>query len=556
MQASESSEGSSSKGWERIVLAAGAIVAGGWFLFRAWMFWPLTVDDAYITMRHARNLVNGHGFVYNIGGPPVESYTNHLLFLLQALAIALRLDVVVYTKTVGVISGLATLAGAMFLARDLMRWRGINPPLATMAALTGAWLLADSPILATGAIAGLETALFTVLITWAVCLALRLMQQEGGMRLAALEGFFMGMATWTRPEGIAWVGGLVAATLFIAWRQRESRRHLFVAGGIALALWIALTVYRVVVFGHPQPNSYYVKMSGETLSRAMSGLQYLRDWAVLNWGGVLLTVAAAGLIVAPRAGTVPALIALLAVCGHLGVTVWEGGDWMPHLRLICPATGVLAGVFSAGLGALIARFAGRHGFITCVAAALIVCAAFHLGLQGELRRARGEVQVRVYGWADGHKALALWIAGWEKAREAEGKPPMTVAITDIGLVGYYSDVRVIDLAGLADPEWAQFAYTTGRIYDYPAGLLVLDRRPEIIVLVTQSAPGAPAIQMDWHTNRAVFENPDFARYYRHLTTFTHKDFPGDGYFLNVFVRKDVYTQAPAAVPPVARARGV
>jgi len=32
-------------------------------------YWSYTVDDAYTTLRQARNLVEGYGFVYNPGGP-------------------------------------------------------------------------------------------------------------------------------------------------------------------------------------------------------------------------------------------------------------------------------------------------------------------------------------------------------------------------------------------------------------------------------------------------------------------------------------------------------
>ena len=38
---------------------------------------PLTgIDDANIYFVYARNLANGHGFVYNIGGERVEGFTS------------------------------------------------------------------------------------------------------------------------------------------------------------------------------------------------------------------------------------------------------------------------------------------------------------------------------------------------------------------------------------------------------------------------------------------------------------------------------------------------
>src|SRR5262245_2787031 len=38
-------------------------------------------DDAYISMRYARHLVDGHGLVWNVGEAPIEGFTNFLWVL-------------------------------------------------------------------------------------------------------------------------------------------------------------------------------------------------------------------------------------------------------------------------------------------------------------------------------------------------------------------------------------------------------------------------------------------------------------------------------------------
>ena len=55
-------------------------------------------DDAMISMRYARNFVQGHGLVWNAGERPVEGYTNPLWVLLMAAIHALPLPV---SKTSG-----------------------------------------------------------------------------------------------------------------------------------------------------------------------------------------------------------------------------------------------------------------------------------------------------------------------------------------------------------------------------------------------------------------------------------------------------------------------
>jgi arabinofuranosyltransferase len=49
------------------------------------------VDDAYISFRYARNLIEGHGLVFN-PGEKVEGYTNFLWVLIIAMGMKLGAD--------------------------------------------------------------------------------------------------------------------------------------------------------------------------------------------------------------------------------------------------------------------------------------------------------------------------------------------------------------------------------------------------------------------------------------------------------------------------------
>src|SRR5574341_2402626 len=54
--------------------------------------YPLTgIDDANIYFVYARNLANGHGFVYNIGGERVEGFTSLLWTVISAAVFKLSM---------------------------------------------------------------------------------------------------------------------------------------------------------------------------------------------------------------------------------------------------------------------------------------------------------------------------------------------------------------------------------------------------------------------------------------------------------------------------------
>lgn len=516
--------------------------------------WGLTVDDAMITLRQARNLVEGHGFVYNPGGPRVESYTNHLLFLWQALVLHLGLDGLFWTKVVGGLGGAATVVGSWLIARDLLRGSGADPRAVPAPILFfGSLMAAISPLVTFGAAAGLETMLFAGLVTLAVWQILR---ADAGEARGWLAGALFGLALWTRPEGLIWLVGYAVALAVVArWRGR-SVRPLMVALGVGLLCWLLLVVFRLAVFGHMHPNTYYIKMAGDPVGRFFSGLKYLRDWAVWNLGYGWLLLALAGVFLQAPDRRGPATVLLLGIVGHLVLVAIEGGDWMPHLRLIAPLMGVLPGLATAGFALALLRvqpLLGRAFRPVAVGLLVVAVGGCEYFLRREEIRALGEAQTRIFGWNDSHVPIGKWLGQWELLREANGSPRLTVAIEDIGFVGWYSNATIVDLAGLADPVWAQEVYRSKQQTPYPAEALIHQVKPEVIILVSLTGHRENPLRILWPSNRAVYLHPDFATHYREKAMFTHKDFPGDGYFLHVFLRNDVFDQAPPVVVPKARA---
>jgi len=71
------------------------------FLRANYLYTPI-VDDAYIFFRYAENIVNGYGFVWNIGEQPVEGYTSFLYLVVLIFAKFLSLDLEIFSIIFGV----------------------------------------------------------------------------------------------------------------------------------------------------------------------------------------------------------------------------------------------------------------------------------------------------------------------------------------------------------------------------------------------------------------------------------------------------------------------
>ncbi len=65
-------------------------------------------DDSFITLRYARNLVQGEGLVFN-PGERVEGFTNMLWTLLLSLCGVIGIDLLAAARILGVVAGLATI---------------------------------------------------------------------------------------------------------------------------------------------------------------------------------------------------------------------------------------------------------------------------------------------------------------------------------------------------------------------------------------------------------------------------------------------------------------
>src|SRR6476661_4103138 len=88
---------------------------------------PRTIDDAFITFRYSRNIVEGHGFVYNPGSQVLGTTTPLYTVLLAAISAIVRgEDFQNYAIVVNALADAGTSMLLFLLVRRLTgnRWIG------------------------------------------------------------------------------------------------------------------------------------------------------------------------------------------------------------------------------------------------------------------------------------------------------------------------------------------------------------------------------------------------------------------------------------------------
>jgi arabinofuranosyltransferase len=457
-----------------ICAAAIALMAALAILFE----WKL--DDAYITFVYARNWAQGHGLVFNLG-EKVEGYTCFAWVVLSALAFVLGVDIVRWSTALGILSTAGTMLVAWRLARDLA------PSGRRDAAVLAAVLVGLYPPVWWWTASGMETALFTFLVTLAIWRHVCRGADSLGAPIA------LALASMTRPE--AWLLSVVlCADAVRTGNRRAALRYVT----ILLALFAPYYAWRCAYYGYPLPNTFYAKV-GATWAQMVRGVLYLVGFLV--FGGAVLLI---GMLHACRTGVLRRVLPVLVfVSAYTTYVVVVGGDAFSSYRFFVPiiptlAALTIAGVIRAQVAAPARRRVGPWGRGATYAVALAVCS-----LPLFISQVGGWVAARDF--ERGQRQTCWWIRDHTRPTDA-------VATVGIGLVKFCSERRVIDMAGITDTHIAhrQVPHMGGGQAGHEKfdSQYVLAQRPAYIFIPEKDYfPPLPAVIDMWN-------QPEFLKRYR------------------------------------------
>lgn len=473
--------------------------AGVVFLIHLALYRGYLLDDAYISLRYARNLVAGHGLVWN-PGERVEGYTNFLWVLLGSLFLRLRLDGMAALGLTSFVAALGTLGSTAWLRR-LAGGTAIIP--------AAVWLLATGGF-AYYATVGMETMLFACLL--ALGLALGLREASEGRRRGSVPVFIL--LTLTRPEGLLLFPLAQVALAWVEHRRRQAwglRRRLRDLGAYTLCVgsWLC---WRLAYYGDLLPNTFHAKVTWGS-EQLLAGLLHLGDWALDDPLLALALLTPAALLAHRpwRAAFSPELRALWVVAlAWVGYTVTIGGDSMPFHRFFLPALPLLAVLLSAQLSQLawhlgestrIGWYLGGRGVL--LGGGVLLAVQVGAGLRSE-EPVRALVAHRT--------TVAGLAAGDYLARTREGDD--LVAVNTAGALPWASGLPALDMLGLTDPAIArrEIYVTSPRWTGHRRGwgAHVLAQRPTVIVWYNAAGSREPHYLGD----HQLAESPAFRFFYQ------------------------------------------
>jgi hypothetical protein len=419
------------------------------------------VDDAYITFRYARSLVDGVGFVYNPGERVLGTTTPLYTVLLASLSLA---------TGVRDFAQLAVLANSLFGALSVGLLYGLAKRLSghSAPAFAAALLWAIAPYSVTFAIGGMETDLVVALLVGAALAHLA----SRGLALAVLSA----LALLARPDTGILIGLLWLDRLLL--RHRRVWRDALVAAAL-LAPW---AIFATWYFGSPLTSSIAAKADAYLLPPAAAGIRLLQHYATPFLEQLLLPAPLIVAVFAVYCGlcflagrrallgsrrawpsvAYPFAYALVFAVANPLLFRWYLSPPLPFYFVL-----ITAGFWALGndlARSLAARSRGsrRGSWVAVVPLALFTTLALICTLNGwEIHPDHGpDRPAPEMAWFE----LELLYGQAADFLLTTAHPGDTLCAGDIGVLGYRTGLRVLDTVGLVTPASSAYYPADPAIY--------------------------------------------------------------------------------------------
>ncbi|MRG96951.1 hypothetical protein [Polyangium spumosum] len=435
-----------SRAVKRVLYAITLLAGVGAGLFFAWKIRWLC-DDAFISFRYARNFARGDGLVFN-PGEWVEGYTNFLWTLVLGLLAKVRVSI----PHAGLFGNLASYVLAIVFVALVVRKASPKPAIFPFAAIA----LAASRPFHTFASSGLETMPAAMLVAVGMWASLR----KNG---ALWAGLALTAATLTRPDHLLLYGcmglALVAEDLVHneerpLWNRLDLRRY-FAYGAPLVLIYVPYFFWRWHAYGDFFPNTYYAKSGNLTYwaQGAVYGAHFLFTSGAVLWLPLFL----AAILGRPRnrAETRLRFFAILSALVYGQYVMKVGGDFMEHrffislLPILAATTEVALRYRLREVSAPARVFFGSAAALAVALAVLPVRVLKPYEKRWNLAEENTFYPLKSVFPLESGSTYAGMGQKLDKLFVARGLKPR-LSIDCIGLVGWYADLPIVDLYGLAN----------------------------------------------------------------------------------------------------------
>lgn len=468
-------------------LAAALLVLAG--LLHAKAYWVFQPDDAFIFLLYAKNLLAGNGLTFN--GEVVEGYSSMLWTLLVSAVAWPGIDLMLASKLLGNTLYVATAVALILMAERLSdasqrsNWRS----LCLLA------LFFSSPLIALWASAAMEAILLAFLLLVACYLYFHASMVSQRSLHYAYAGLAFGMLAWTRPEGFAFLGAVIAFEMSkLAMSRRICPGKSLLTLLSASVLVLALLAWRYLTYGELLPTTVSAK-TGNLTAQLHHGLGYVTRF-FFDYYPIVIAYLVSTYALLRRGGQIAwwAWLSLIFVAGYSLFCILVGGDWMLAYRFIMPMLPIML---------LVIFMAIQPNRTACIVVTSILVVS---GIYASLPL--NKAAVAQAGSDVGDIFMGQYI------RDLNLPEGSKIAVIDAGAIPYFSGLTTIDMVGLNNVHISKLS---GGFMEKWDNEYVLAQKPAVIQLHAFIKDGVVYPSEVFQGTMRLFYSAEFQRWYRHDT---------------------------------------
>jgi hypothetical protein len=299
------------------------------------------VDDANIYFVYMKNIAQGYGFVYSIGGEHVEGFTSLSWTLLGSLFFKIS----EYPELLLILFNILIISFTLF---QLTRFTdslfsSSSFSIQSIVLLCCVYLIPG--FIEWTILSIMETGLWSCLITLLILHILSIINKESTNKEQYVFSLLLGLLVITRPEAMLWSIFFLIARYVLLYKNTSSIGISFNKSIIPLSVFvctiIGLILWRLSYFGYPLPNTYYAKVSSDILSNLKHGIGYIYRFLSANPLCLLSTLAISKIlwdrIFKKHSNNhySPALYILIStIIISFAIPLYSGGDHFAYFRFM------------------------------------------------------------------------------------------------------------------------------------------------------------------------------------------------------------------------------
>ena len=427
-----------------------ALLAEFYFLLRSRLLYSsgFPLDDAWIHQAYARNLATHAEWAF-ISGVSSSGSTAPLWTILLTPGYLIKNFYYFWTILLGFI---CLILSSVFVIRSV---RALNKENQMAAIFTGSVIVLEWHFL-WAALSGMETILYILLIS--ILFNLLACHHKNKW---IWTGILIGLAIWIRPDGIT----LLGPGIWIAWFENKGNNKERISSilkilTIVLIFFVLYLLFNFAVSGSLWPNTFYAKQAEYAVlitKPLMTRLIDLLRLPLIGAGGLLLPgfLFAVWKAISDKKHIYQAWILWwigfnLVYALRLPVTYQHGRYQIPSIFIF-----ILIGIFgSFDLGKTLPKISALSRIIKEAWILSILSVTILFLILGGNQYAQDVAII---------ESEMVKTAQWLSENINDGT---LVAVHDIGAIGYFADLNILDLAGLVSPEVIPFIRDEEKLGDY------------------------------------------------------------------------------------------